>query len=74
MSDYDPRVPLWRIPDCHWLVVYIGVVDCAIAIDGDGRISTLLLRKSVRYLELDPGCTTVGAEYAPLQTAALVDW
>src|SRR5713226_8081444 len=55
-------------------VINIGVVNGAIAVDGDRRIGALRLRDRVRHSKRIPCGAAVGTEYATLQTAALIHW
>ena len=56
----------WRFACADRLVVYIGVVNCAVSIDRNRRISAGPLWKSARHSEDVPGYTRIRAEYAAL--------
>src|SRR5207237_10816092 len=54
-------------------IIYIGIINCAIGVDGDGWISALLLRNRARNSELRPGGGRSRAEGAALFATALID-
>src|SRR6266478_1004603 len=68
----DAGMPFQRLARRHWLVIDVRVVDPAVGIYGDGRISAFGLRNSIGHDKLMPGDTTIGAERAALLASALV--
>ena len=55
------------------LVVDVGIVSCAIGIEGDGRIGALRLRNASSYLELSPGGAGVCTDGSALLAPALIN-
>jgi len=57
----------------HGLIVNIGIINGAIAVDCNGRIGPLFLRNRIRDSESSPSSAAIGAEHATLQTVALIN-
>src|SRR5579859_3886701 len=71
MSYYDVRMAFGRISDRDRFVVYIGIIDGAVAIESDRRIGALRLRMTCWNQEFIPCDTGSRTERAALLTAAL---
>src|SRR5579864_4293897 len=71
MSYLHPGVTFRWLALSNRLIVHVRIVNRAVGIDRDGRISARPLRNSSRHLEGMPGCAGVGAEQTALHSAAL---
>ena len=73
MSHLHAGVAFWWIAHRDGFIIYIGIINCAIGVDGDGWISALLLRNRARNSELRPCGGRSRAEGAALFATALID-
>src|SRR5205814_2377206 len=73
MTNDHAGVALRWVPRRYRLIVNIGIINGAVAIDGNGRIGALFLGNRAGYGECVPSSPPVGAEYATLQTVALIN-
>ena len=65
-------VTFWRIARRHRFIPHIGVINFIVRIDRNRRIGTLRLGKCVWHPEGSPCHTSISAEHAALQPAALI--
>src|SRR5258708_422790 len=73
VTDLYVSMTLGRIARRDRLVVHVGVVNCAIRVDGDRRIGAFRLRDAAVNDELLPGHARIRADGATLRTATMID-
>src|SRR5438132_11131081 len=73
MSHLHAGVAFWWIAHRDGFIIYIGIINSAIGVDGDGWISALLLRNRARNRELRPCGGRSRAEGAALFATGLID-